>query len=214
MSATSVDLCNIALMRIGVTVAIAALTDTSAEGKACNRIYAQARDEVLTSVDWPFAEKRAVLVENTSEVRDDWEHVYAAPTDCLKPRAIYPGVRNPRADQRVPFQLQDGTVTGDAVARWILTDAEQTQGTGGANDGPVLFYTEAVTDVPRFTALFREALEWRIAADLSLALPKVAAKELMCRQRYEAALARALAVAHRTGQEDQPPSTRYLASRG
>lgn len=137
--------------------------------------YPKCRDLVLRrplahAVDWswPFATVREVLAL-TEETRDSWSYVYAYPADCLAFRFIpIPGLRNPRADQRVKYQLEarrGPVVEGqgrDTIGKLILTDQEDAEGV----------YVVQVTNPSVFPVDFEEALTWRLAAEFARGITK------------------------------------------
>ena len=58
--ASVVEICNIALTRIGQNEPIVSLTEQSKAAELCSLHYATCRDEVLRDFDWPFAEARVL----------------------------------------------------------------------------------------------------------------------------------------------------------
>ena len=67
MVATSVDICNRAIQKVGAA-SITALSDTSTQAIACNRVYETARDDELRRNNWNFAIKRARLSPQTTTI--------------------------------------------------------------------------------------------------------------------------------------------------
>ena len=53
----AVSICNLALQRVGAKT-ISALSEDSTAGRACNRVYTQARDSELRAHPWAFARER------------------------------------------------------------------------------------------------------------------------------------------------------------
>lgn len=154
--ASVVDICNLALGHIGTKAFISSLTDDSAEAEVCNRFYASTRDAALASAPWPFAKKRADLaLLNTT--REGWAFCYARPSTCLSPRFIWNGLRNPRADQLIPFeqQLDDA---GEALL--ICTN----------QPSAVLVYTARVENPGLYSPQFVSALSWLLASNIVAAL--------------------------------------------
>lgn len=64
MSFTDVQICNLALSRIGARATIASLGEATNEARACNLAYQLALEGTLTRFDWSFAAATAELVEN------------------------------------------------------------------------------------------------------------------------------------------------------
>ena len=56
MANTEVDICNMALGRIRAK-SVGTLTENSIQAEKCRIFYPEARDTVLSLVDWPFNKK-------------------------------------------------------------------------------------------------------------------------------------------------------------
>lgn len=202
MAATDVDICNIALGRIRVTTRIESLDDDSTEAAVCKLHYEQARDAMLEEFPWPFATRRSTLAPVSGVTRTGWTYAFYLPEDCLAPRAIDDGaLRGARADQLTPFDIESES---DGQPGILLCDIQ----------APELIYTGRVAEVPRFTALFVEALAWHLAAELALALNAKPELETVARQRWVMALAKAKASSLNTRQPDVQPRSEFLTVRG
>jgi|GEM_PF-5019134 len=109
MAATTAALANAALAHLGVAGAITTLSsDTTTAGKVCREFLPRARQETLAAAPWQSAKAQATLslVQTFAiTVEQEWLHQYRLPEDCLTPRRIVWGVRNPTAEQEVPFAL-------------------------------------------------------------------------------------------------------------
>jgi hypothetical protein len=201
MLTTEAQLCNIALLRVGERQTIDSLEETTEAARSCKALYAPARDACLAELWWTFATQRAVLAETTEE-RDGWTYAYAMPSDCLAPRYVYAGIRNPAPEVRIRFasELNDA---GDGFL--ILGDFE-------AADCP-LIYTARIENVTLFPPVFVDALAWRLASDLALGLTVKPQVGLAMRQGYQAALNRAMASDLRIGQDDTLPDSELISIR-
>lgn len=91
--ATSVDICNKALVLLGIQETISSLTQDSAEAKAFNQVYTDLRDWCLGAVNWNFARKSAILTPNkvytgspwtAAQPSPPWLAEYLMPTDALR----------------------------------------------------------------------------------------------------------------------------------
>lgn len=98
---TIVDICNRALLEIGLQKVISSLAQDSAEARACNTFINIVRDDLLRRAPWDCAIKTANLTyitsvpgtpENTSpattlwqpgQPRPPWAYEYQYPVDCL-----------------------------------------------------------------------------------------------------------------------------------
>ena len=81
--ASSVDICNLALTKIGHE-SITALTENSKAGRLCNLHYAQMRDAVLRDHTWNFAITRANLALSTTTPEYEFSYQHALPVDLLR----------------------------------------------------------------------------------------------------------------------------------
>lgn len=196
MATSEAGICNIALLRIGVTDTIDALTDASDEAKACTVLYAQARDTLLQSFRWPFAQRRATLALLASVEVEGWGYAYALPADFLAARSVWGGSRT---GTPVPYALEHSATSG----RMLLTDMPDAE----------LHYTAQVTAVGVFPPLFVDALVWALAQDLAMALPVKEGAQVRAKQGYELALSRAMAAALNEQVADEAPESPIIAGR-
>lgn len=194
---TAAEIANLALSYAGHGLDLDNLNEDTNEARAALRCYGPARDELLERYQWKFATKRATLAILANEERDGWGFVYALPADCLVPRYIWSGVRNPNADEKVPFDVE-ATDTGAC----LLTDAEDA----------VLVYTARIEEVSRFTPGFVKALAWAIAVELCLVLPIDAKKALAIENKATRARLEALAAQGNT-QKDRVAESEYITGR-
>jgi hypothetical protein len=196
---TKVQICNLALVRVGQRDAISSLADGSTAADICNAVFDQLRDTLLTSFPWPFAAKHAELAVLSSAERTGWGLVYALPTDCLQARYIYAGKRNPTADQRIPFTVE---LNDAGSGRVLCTDLEDAE----------LIYTAKVTVETAWPPLFCEALAWAVARELAMGLAVKPELQVRAAQMAEMSLHRATAVSQDEKQERRPKS-RFISGR-
>jgi hypothetical protein len=155
--ASVVEICNRALSNIGNSRSINSLNEASKEAGECSLHFDACRDSVLADFDWNFATKRVALAD-TGAPPPDWNFAYRYPTDCVRITEIMvPGVRNPTAAQRISYEV--GADAG-GTGKLIYTDQEDAW----------LKYVGRVTDVNMYDAIFAEALAWRLAAAINMAL--------------------------------------------
>jgi len=83
MAASEVAICNSALLRIGAA-SIAALSDTTPEGIACNAQYSKVKNDLLRSHPWKFGKTRATLTVDGTAPDWGWSYRYALPATCLR----------------------------------------------------------------------------------------------------------------------------------
>jgi hypothetical protein len=92
---TDVDICNMALGKIGTRTTIVSLTEGSNEANQCNIYYTNTRDALLRSHRWDFIRNQAslALIADATigqTVPIPWAYEYAYPSDCLKPWYMIP----------------------------------------------------------------------------------------------------------------------------
>lgn len=200
------QLCSISLLRIGQRLTLDSLDANNTQAKACKAMYANARDAVLELLDWPFARRRATLGV-LSLTRTEWAFVYSLPADCLAPRRLVSGVKPETADDRIPFEIEGDSSIG--TNRVLVTDQEDAE----------LLYTAtgAQTNLPWPVALmsptFVDALAWKLAGDLTLALPVKPGTLQLMNAEFEKALGRAGAAARNQQREPQPATPRFITAR-
>lgn len=177
--ASIVSICNMALTNIGKEN-ISALSEATAEARACNQWYAHVRDVLLQVYPWRFAGKTQSLAQLTNDKPGAWRFAYARPSDCLKVRWL-----------RQEYSVFDPTNEADEIQHPYDIEGS----TIYCNLSPAfLRYTRQLTDPTKFSPLFIEALSWHLAVRLAMPLtrdPKVRsdAFQLAMRMQGEAAVA-------------------------
>ena len=148
--ATKTEIANLALSNLGVGREIANIeTENSQEANACRRFYDQARETTLRDFNWPFATKEVALGLVASNPTEEWTYSYRYPSDCLKLRRIFSGLRNDTRQSRVPYKI-----VRDDTGKLIYTDQISAS----------MEYTINETDASRFDQDFVMALSFRLAA--------------------------------------------------
>lgn len=155
---TSIDICNVALGQLGHSQ----IRDFDEKnGKMCKRFYDFDLRWLLSRYDWSFARKRAKLQRLvTAESDTNFAYAYQIPSDCLAPRALYPG---------------------GSKARWEVYGTElHTDITI-----PYLVYTRHATNTSHFTSIFADLLSYRVAIKLAQALGSDKAMRRELKSEYE-----------------------------
>lgn len=136
-----VQICNMALSKLGDEGDIASLTDdTSEKARVCNLHYEHIRDTLLESHTWNFAMSRAELSLNSTSPVFEFNNSFQLPADCLRVYDLW----NTESDYEVE-------------GRNLLTD-----------DGAAkIKYISKLTDPAKFSTLFTEALATRLAAEIA-----------------------------------------------
>lgn len=196
--ASPIDICNLALYRIGCRRRIESLDEASVEAQACRQFYGLMRDAVLEECAWPFATKRAALAL-TGTPPEEWEYSYLYPTDCVYVQGIVDGARTRLPVDSIPFTVEQD----DAGTLLIYTDQEDA----------VLVYNTRVEDSGKFPALFVDALGWRLASELSGAIAVDHKGKIDHRALYQDAIQRAIAKVRNEIRPDPPSDPDFVASR-
>ena len=179
--ASDVDICNLALARVGDGANVASIDppEASIQAQHCARFYPIARDSLLELHAWGFAVRRDQLAELDVDTFN-WAHAYAKPNNCLRLLAVLPEAGSPQDDsQRYEvYGNSDG-------AQAIFTDQENA----------TLSYVARVTDTARFTPLFVDAMGWLLGSYLAGPLIKGAqgmATAKMCLENFRTVVAAAV----------------------
>jgi hypothetical protein len=85
--------------------------------------------------------------------RDGWAYVFVLPADCIQPREVYSGARDPRVSESTPFRQGYDRDLG----RLLFCDLP----------APDLRYTARVDTPVLYPAGFTNALAWRLSVDLA-----------------------------------------------
>jgi fermentation-respiration switch protein FrsA (DUF1100 family) len=187
---------NLALGRVGVGQAIAALTEQSVPAKTCNRFFAQCRQEVLRAHPWGFSLRAVPLALVAGQTFPGWAYVYAYPSNCLMVRAVgdesglrairdaflcCDGDRWPMLQQyRAPWQV---ALKDDGASQVLLTDVADAWA----------FFTVDVTNPGAWPVDFGSVFAWRLAMEIGGPLQAKAELVTSAEQRYMAWFSQATA---------------------
>lgn len=88
---SNVDLCNLALLRMGTRSQITSLTDGSTEANACALVYpltlnsliANPQSQAYPNYDWQWCRIVGALTTNTTVGNPRWKYEYSLPADCV-----------------------------------------------------------------------------------------------------------------------------------
>lgn len=198
--ASVIEICNVALSRLGNSRSINSLTEQSKEADVCSLHFEPARDAVLSDFDWNFARKRLALAD-TGSPPPDWQFAYRYPTDCMRIISIMlPGMRNPPARCRVDYEVgADAELSG----KLIYTDQQDAW----------LMYVGLVTDPNMFDALFRDAMAWRMASEIGMSLSSAPQLVQNALTMYSQIIRSAGSRSMNESQEPQEPQSEFTAAR-
>lgn len=207
MALSSVDICNIALSRIGNSGKIASFTEQSKEASICKLHYQYCLDWLLESFPWGFAKKTIVLAQLAEDAPEGWTYIYQYPSDCVKARAVVDSggeryairaaylydddpERIHRSSVRYPFEIR---LRGDGNARCIVTDLEAAR----------LLYTARVSDTTLFPAQFSSLLATKVAGEIATGLLADANIVKVMEQRFVQQWREATAMSINEGRQDE-----------
>jgi hypothetical protein len=174
--ASAVDICNLALQRLGAR-SIASLTENTTAGRECNRVYEHARDTELRAHPWSFARARAELAASSTAPTFGFAAQYPLPSDYVR---LLPA-RNV-ADNVTVLGGIDPNIDWQIEGRSILTD----------DTAPLqIVYLKKVTDPNDFDDLFTDLLVARIAMDIAEKVTQSNTKKADAQNRYAATKAEA-----------------------
>lgn len=139
--ASDVDICNLALNKIGQNTIISLAEDSTA-GRICNLFYADTRDSLLRQHPWNFAIKRVELAKLTTSPVFGFTSEFQLPSDCL--RVMYTDLVFPADNFRVE-------------GKKLLADSDSIK----------IEYVSRVEDTTQFDALFVDALWMSLAARIA-----------------------------------------------
>jgi hypothetical protein len=140
MAVSEVQICNLALSKIGDEFSISAIGEDGREGEQCELFFQHTRDHILQSHPWNFAIGRSALSQDATSPAFEYTNQFLLPGDFLRALSLY--------NEQEPFKIE-----GDR----LLTDAST------AN----LVYIKKVTNTVLFPPLFTEILVTRLAAEMS-----------------------------------------------
>jgi hypothetical protein len=127
---SEIDICNLALSKLGDEANITSFTDGSVQAKYCARFYPIARAVLLDKHVWNFATKEAALVVTTNTTTA-WDYAYLIPADFMGiidvREASYRDYIQAPATQN--YSMQSGIIYSnivDAVLLYSSTDAIST----------------------------------------------------------------------------------------
>tara|TARA_R110000782_G_scaffold183574_1_gene273864 strand:+ start:1533 stop:2114 length:582 start_codon:yes stop_codon:yes gene_type:complete len=143
--ATEVEICNSALIKLGVEV-IVSLSEQSKAARLCNEQYHKIRDKNLEAHFWNFAMKRVSLaiVSADSPPVFGYDLVYQLPSDVLRVLDVNESGNSFKVEQN----------------RYLHTNL---------SDAKIL-YISRETDVSKYSSMFKELVAFDLAIDLCMSL--------------------------------------------
>ena len=181
---SEVDICNKALLSLGANQIIS-LDDPQTESVLCKQLYADLRDAVLQAHDWSFAIERINLPQSGTDPTFRYANAFPLPSRVLHVLEVNKVESN---DPTRDWQVENDTiVTNDISCAAKLL--------------------KQVTDTSKFSPLFIQCLQARLAADMAIPLTSNGKLEEAKWGLYNAKLREA------TGRDGQQGKSRRIRSR-
>lgn len=156
--ASIVDICNMALAKLGDEANISAIDppDDSVQAMYCAQFYPLALNSVLGEHAWSFATKTVILAETTNP-NELWAYAYVLPSDLINVLALYDAEATDEQFGVLGSNQQSYSVEMDSGDGIIYTNQPQA----------LLKYKCYVSNAGHFPPLFVEALAWKLAEYLA-----------------------------------------------
>lgn len=149
---SKVDICNLALTKIG-TSTIVSLTESTENARRCNIIYEPLKREVMRSHTWTFATKIEPLAQLSGEEIINYDYLYVYPSECLYISKIFDSGKTEINEYKKLLSPDTNTVV-------IATNTYQAY----------LEYVKDIDDTNLFDDMFIEAFVARLASELVMPL--------------------------------------------
>lgn len=162
---TSIEqLINMVLDRIGYPEYIGNIYEGTKQARIALNNYAETRDEVLRSKNWPFALRQvAGSISSGAALPVGWTYAWTYPTDCLRLRAVTPSsIPTPDYDPQPLLWTIFNDQTQSPAAKIILTQIT----------GITLNYVGQITSPLTWEPLFVNALVEALAVKMLPSLRK------------------------------------------
>jgi hypothetical protein len=198
MPYTTVQICNMAIARIGQQKYIESITENSKAAELCNQFFDHARDATLSECEWPIANAYQTLTLIQQDPNPDWGYEYATPPDMLRARRISPGTGIRQEGEPFPFTIAENN------GKVIWTD----------QDPAVLQYTKRLTDPTLFSPEFAEAMAWRLAVELAMPMAESQSLRDQMLQNFVVAVQTAGAAALNEPVVEDRPDGQFVRERG
>jgi len=215
MAMTDVQICNLALARLGSSLRITALTDGSVQADQCALFFENLRDMTLEDFPWSFASRHGALTVDATARHPFYEYAYNQPSGCLTIRRIYTGDAD---DTVVPPSPALPTIKADYVRfNYYAAGTPVVNKLMIASDleDAWIEYTIQITDPTFFSMGFVDALAWKLTVSLAPSIKgDVGFKNIpLLEAEYQGSLSRAEVHDANQGIEPLAQSTRYKDSR-
>lgn len=189
--ASIVGICNSALIKLGAT-RIIQLTEGSKNANLCSEQFEKVRDDLLRSHVWNFAIGRTKLARLAEAPAFEFGTAFQLPSDFLRVVSVHP---DGSGQATVPYRIE---------GRRLLA----------GSDAIYLRYIHQIIDPNEMDALFREALAWALAADLSIPITQSNSMRQMMEDGVRSQLSKAKSVDAIEDFPEPEPAPAWVAARG
>lgn len=204
MSGSQTSVSNMALSHLGVGTQIGnAITETTAEAKACREFFEPALISTLKDYKWPWARKQANLALVEEDPDNGWDFSYRYPADCIDVRSV-----------ESSFDLTPGVIFQKPSPYDLGFDDSGLLIFSGIEDA-MIDYTPKIDNYNIFPESFKIALSFRLATYIAARLTKGDPFKLGMKamQMYQIEIARAAASSFNETKPSESPSPDMIAIR-
>lgn len=205
---SDVDICNLALARLGDEANIVSISppDQSAQAGYCARFYPMSLSAVLDEHNWGFISKIVTLAQATNP-SSLWDYCYETPSDMLSVIALYDSTAVGDVNYGgFPSNATTSSIYGDGskasyMNRLATHGNQQDYSVESDVNGNVILYANQKSAMLKYTAYttntavfppsFIDALAWKLASNLAGILIKGdvgVSASMKCMQAYALAL--------------------------
>jgi hypothetical protein len=192
---TEVDVCNMALRRLGISMPItssdgtlANITSTGLASDECVFWYPKCRDRVLEWFPWPFALKYQLLtgqINGDAEVwSGEWEYAYPYPADCHRILRFVDALRGAPYSPLYDADVLRGYITKPWPYEIKLHDGTLHIFTDVGDTDAKIEYIATVTAASDYPDQFASAVAWLLASELALPMSVDVEKSTGAYQRF------------------------------
>jgi len=187
MVSTVVEICNMALARLGDS-RISDIDADEEKARLCKLFYTQTRDEVLREHPWTFATGRAILAAISGTNLTGFDYRYQLPVDCLYVRNQIDAEGETYTDITSNYKIEGREIHSDLSPCAIK-------------------YTKKIDDPAQFDSQFVEALALKLASKLAVKLSGKQQLEAGMIQQYLIVLQNAKGLDGDESQQQHVPET-------
>jgi hypothetical protein len=188
--ASSVDICNRALQKLGAK-RITSLSEASTNARSCNACYETIRDAELRKHPWNFAIKIVALAADSSAPAWGRANAFQLPADFIRLMNDYPEDNLNNKD----WVVQGGKIyTDDSAPLYVR-------------------YISRIEDTTLFDALFIESLASKMAFEMAEELTQSNTKKEAARADYNEAIKDARRANAFDNVSAEPPEDNWITAR-